>query len=110
MSTRRERRSPTVPAPSPGRRVTSRLVALALLLAACRASPPVVAPTPAPTHELGALSVTALLDLSGARAPSGATQRDALQLWLAQPGSRPPPGRLRVVDRTGRAAPAVLGL
>ena len=110
MSTRRERRSPTVPAPSPGRRVTARLVALALLLAACRASPPVVAPTPAPTHEPGALSVTALLDLSGARAPSGATQRDALQLWLDQQGSRTPRVRLRVVDVTGSAARTILEL
>src|SRR5437870_2480468 len=31
MSTRRERRSPTVPAPSPGRRVTARVVELASL-------------------------------------------------------------------------------
>jgi hypothetical protein len=55
---------------------------IALLLAACTASPRVVIePTPSPTHELGAYAVTAFLDLSGSRGPRGDAQRAAMQQW-----------------------------
>lgn len=85
-------------------------VAAALIAAACTATPPAMAPTPGPTHEPGALNVTVILDLSGSRAPNGGPQRDALQLWLDQQGSRSPRVRLRVVDVAGSTARAILEL
>ena len=110
MSMRRARRTLTAPARNPRASVAARVGALALLLAACTASPPAIAPTAVPTHEPGALDVTALLDLSGTRAPSGVPQRDALQLWLDQQGTRTPRVRLRVVDVGGSDARTLLEL
>jgi len=48
---------------------------LVLFLAACSAPTVEITPTPTPTHEPGTTLVTVLLDLSGARAPSGARRR-----------------------------------
>src|SRR5207237_848008 len=71
-------------------------------LGACTApAKPVTSPTPIPTHVPGALNVTALLDLSGSRWPSGAPQRDALQLWTDQHATAAPRVRLRIVDVAG---------
>ena len=85
-------------------------VALALGLAACTAGPAPITATPAPTHEAGALNVTALLDLSGDRTPNGGSQRDALQLWLDQQGTRTPQVRVRFVDVAGSEARTILEL
>jgi len=92
--------------------VSARLaaVALALGLAACTAGPAPITATPAPTHEAGALNVTALLDLSGDRTPNGGSQRDALQLWLDQQGTRTPQVRVRFVDVAGSEARTILEL
>ena len=85
-------------------------VALALGLAACTAGPAPITATPAPTHEAGALNVTALLDLSGDRTPNGGSQRDALQLWLDQQGTRTPQVRVRFIDVAGSEARTILEL
>jgi branched-chain amino acid transport system substrate-binding protein len=50
---------------------------------------------PSPSPEAGLLEVTALLDLSGTRAPRGDAQRNALQLWQDLDQSRGG-GRVRV--------------
>src|SRR5205814_1241594 len=42
--------------------------------------------------------VTALLDLSGSRAPNGGPQRDALQLWADQHSTATPRVKLKIVD------------
>lgn len=68
------------------------VVALVVLLGACTQANPSATPTPTPTRDPNAFNVTALLDLSGPRAPNGAPQRDALQLWADQHSS----GTLRV--------------
>ena len=60
------------------------VIALALSLIACTSAPIVAQPTVAPTREPNTLNVSVLLDLSGARAPSGQPQRSAMQLWLDQ--------------------------
>ena len=78
--------------------IASRLVALAILLGACTAANPSVTPTPTPTRDPNALNVTALLDLSGSRAPNGGPQRDALQLWADQHSSGTPRVKLRITD------------
>lgn len=85
---------------------------LALFLAACAAPPTVVTPTPSPTHEPGTTMVTVLLDLSGARAPSGIAQRNAMQLWLDQEQSRGGQRRLRAnfVDLSGSDARLLIEL
>jgi hypothetical protein len=81
------------------------LLAIAAVVGACTAAPsPATSPTPPPTHEIGALNVTALLDLSGSRWPSGAAQRDALQLWSDQHSTTTPRVRLRIVDVGGSAS------
>lgn len=87
-------------------------VALALLLAACAAPPAELSPTPSPTHEPGTTAVTVLLDLSGARAPSGVAQRNAMQLWLDQDQARGGRQRLRVkfVDLAGSDARLLIEL
>lgn len=77
-------------------------ILLALILAIACVTPPPVVLTPSPTPERGILAVTALLDLSGERAPSGASQRDALQLWVDRNPGRPV--RLDVVDVGGSDA------
>src|SRR5205823_8041020 len=74
------------------------VVALVLLLGACTAANPSASPTPAPTRDPNALNVTALLDLSGSRAPNGGPQRDALQLWADQHSTATPRVRLKIVD------------
>src|SRR2546425_2689319 len=109
---RRARRAPTERAPSVATGVSARgaAVALALGLAACAAGPAPITATPAPTHEAGALNVTALLDLSGDRTPNGGSQRDALQLWLDQQGTRTPRVRVRFVDVAGSEARTILEL
>ncbi len=84
-------------APSTATLVT-RALALVLLLAACTTPNPSVTPTPIPTRDPSALNVTALLDLSGSRAPNGGPQRDALQLWADQHASTTPRVKLRIVD------------
>ena len=92
-------------------RVLALLAAVAL--AACSSAPQVFSPTPSPTHEPNVLKVSALLDLSGPRAPSGDPQRDAMQLWLDQAGSRPTPHiqlRVKFVDVAGSDAKALLEL
>ena len=85
-------------------------LALVLLLGACTVANPSVTPTPSPTRDPNALNVTALLDLSGSRAPNGSPQRDALQLWADQHASGPPRVRLRVVDVAGSPAKTALEL
>jgi len=87
-------------------------VALALLLAACSTQPVEVTPTPSPTHEPGTTLVTVLLDLSGARAPTGVPQRNAMQLWLDQQQARGGQQRLRAkfVDLAGSDARLLLEL
>jgi len=79
---------------------------LALLLAACSTPPTTITPTPSPTREPGTTLVTVLLDLSGPRAPSGAPQRNAMQLWLDEEQARVGQQRLRVrfVDLAGSDA------
>jgi len=77
---------------------TRALVALVLVLGACTTANPSATPTPAPTRDTNALNVTALLDLSGSRAPNGGPQRDALQLWADQHASVTPRVKLKIVD------------
>lgn len=101
--TRRTTPSLTARAPS-----TAALVALALLLGACMGANPTVTPTPSPTRDPSALNVTALLDLSGTRAPNGAPQRDALQLWADQHSSATPRVKLKVVDVAGSPSKTAL--
>jgi len=74
------------------------VVALVILLGACTASNPSATPTPTPTRDPNALNITALLDLSGSRAPNGAPQRDALQLWADQHATGTPRVRLKITD------------
>ena len=86
---------------------------LALALAACSSAPQVFPPTPSPTHEPNVVNVSVLLDLSGPRSPSGSPQRQAMQLWLDQAGSRPTPHiqlRVKFVDVAGSDAKALLEL
>ena len=78
--------------------IAARLVALVVLLSACTAANPSVTPTPTPIRDPNALNVTALLDLSGSRAPNGGPQRDALQLWADQHSSGTPRVKLRITD------------
>jgi len=78
--------------------LVARALALVLLLGACTAANPSVTPTPTPTRDPNALNVTALLDLSGSRAPSGAPQREALQLWADQHTSGSPRVKLKITD------------
>jgi ABC-type branched-subunit amino acid transport system substrate-binding protein len=76
-----------------------------LLIVSCTRTPPVVVPSPTP--ETGVLEVTALLDLSGSRAPRGDPQRNALQLWSDLDQSRGGgrvPVRVKVVDVGGSDA------
>jgi len=54
--------------------------------------------------------VTALLDLSGSRAPNGAPQRDALQLWADQHASGTPRVKLKITDVAGSPSKTVLEL
>jgi hypothetical protein len=88
----------------------TRLVVLALILAACTASPPTTSPsTPPPTREPGTYSITALLDLSGSRGPRGDAQRTAMQQWVdAQRAT--PRVKLRIVDVAGSDAKLLLEL
>ena len=85
---------------------------LALSLAACSAPTVEITPTPTPTHEPGTALVTVLLDLSGARAPSGVAQRNAMQLWLDQQQLRGGPQRIRAkfVDLAGSDAQLLIEL
>lgn len=87
------------------------VVALALV-AACSGPPAEITPTPSTTHEPGTTLVTVLLDLSGARAPSGVAQRNAMQLWLDQEQARGGPQRLRAkfVDLAGSDAQLLIEL
>jgi ABC-type branched-subunit amino acid transport system substrate-binding protein len=89
---------------------TGALVALVLLLGACTAANPSATPTPAPTRDPNALNVTALLDLSGSRAPNGGPQRDALQLWADQHASATPRVKLKIVDVASSPAKTALEL
>lgn len=56
------------------------LALIGSILVACTSTAPSL-PTPSPTAEPGVLTVTALLELSGPRAPIGAQQRTAVQMW-----------------------------
>jgi ABC-type branched-subunit amino acid transport system substrate-binding protein len=85
-----------------------RALAVVLLLGACTAANPSATPTPAPTRDPNALNVTALLDLSGSRAPGGAPQRDALQLWADQHASETPRVRLKITDVAGSPSKTIL--
>ncbi|HET8567595.1 MAG TPA: ABC transporter substrate-binding protein [Candidatus Limnocylindria bacterium] len=85
---------------------------LALALAACTTAPPAI-PGPSPTPEPGFLDVTALLDLSGSRAPRGEPQRNALQLWTdldRARGGGQARVRLKVVDVGGSDARVLIEL
>jgi len=77
---------------------TAALVVVVVLIGACTAANPSATPSPTPTRDPNALNVTALLDLSGSRAPNGAPQRDALQLWADQHASGTPRVRLKITD------------
>lgn len=77
---------------------TAALVVVVVLIGACTAANPSATPSPTPTRDPNALNVTALLDLSGSRAPSGAPQRDALQLWADQHASGVPRVKLKITD------------
>ena len=84
--------------------------ALVLVLGACTAANPSATPTPTPTRDPNALNVTALLDLSGSRAPSGGPQRDALQLWADQHSSGTPRVKLKITDVAGSPSKTALEL
>ena len=88
-------------------------LALPLVLAGivgCAPPPAVfVPPTPTPTREPGTLAVTALLDLSGTRAPKGDAQRTAMQQW-ADAQRATPRVKLRIVDVAGSQTRLVLEL
>jgi hypothetical protein len=86
------------------------LIATVFLLAACAQPPPSTSPSPSATHDPATLNVTALLDLSGPRLPSGAPQRDALQLWADQHVSTVPRLRLRIVDVASVRSRAIIEL
>ena len=104
--------SPAAPAPRPVaiRASLPLVVGLALLVAACTPGAPVtVDPSPLPTHEAGTIAVTALLDLSGSRAPKGEAQRNAMQQW-ADAQRTTPRLKLRVVDVAGSDAKVLLEL
>jgi hypothetical protein len=90
--------------------LVARALALVLLLGACTAANPSATPTPTPTRDPNALNVTALLDLSGSRAPSGGPQRDALQLWADQHSAGTPRVRLKVTDVAGSPSKSALEL
>lgn len=80
------------------------LAVLLAFLVGCSATPTTVTPTPSPTREPGTTLVTVLLDLSGARAPSGVPQRNAMQLWLDQDQARAQRMRLTFIDLAGSDA------
>ena len=90
--------------------LVARTLAVVLLLSACTAANPSATPAPTPTRDPNALNVTALLDLSGARAPSGGPQRDALQLWADQHASGTPRLKLKITDVAGSPSKTVLEL
>lgn len=96
-------------APSTGA-LGARALALVLLLSACTAANPSATPTPTPIRDPNALNVTALLDLSGSRAPSGGPQRDALQLWADQHSSGTPRVKLKITDVASSASKTVIEL
>ncbi len=83
---------------------------LALLLSACTSALPVTAdPSPSATREAGTITVAALLDLSGNRAPKGDGQRSAMQQWAdTQRGT--PRVKLRIIDVAGSDAKVLLEL
>lgn len=85
-------------------------VLLAIALSACTNNTVVPIPTPVPTREPGIVNVSVLLDLSGARSPSGQPQRDAMQLWMNQPRSGPVKLRVKFVDVAGSDAKLLLEL
>ena len=86
-------------------------LAIGLVLTACsQPTPTTVTPSPIPTREAGTWSVTALLDLSGNRAPDGGPQRDALQLWADQHATASPRVKLRIVDVGGSQARTLVEL
>src|SRR5207244_13501981 len=89
---------------------TGALVALVLLLSACTTPNPSVTPTPVPTRDPNALNVTALLDLSGSRAPNGGPHRDALELSADQHSSATPRLKLKIVDVASSPSKTVLEL
>jgi hypothetical protein len=93
-----------------GRAPSTAALALVLLLSACTVTNPSVTPTPSPTRDPNALNVTALLDLSGSRAPNGGPQRDALQLWADQHSAATPRVRLKIVDVAGSPSKTALEL
>jgi substrate-binding family protein len=86
------------------------LVALVVILCSCTAANPSATPTPTPTRDPSAFDVTALLDLSGSRAPSGGPQRDALQLWADQHSSATPRVKLKITDVAGSPSKTALEL
>lgn len=83
---------------------------LTILLVSCANTPPTSLPTPAPTREPGIVNVSVLLDLSGARSPSGQPQRDAMQLWIDQQRTSPIKLRVKFVDVAGSDAKLLLEL
>src|SRR5438132_153489 len=110
-ATRRRSSRATAPARARSARMRPILLAIVAAIGTCTAPrKPVTSPTPIPTHVPGALNVTALLDLSGSRWPSGAPQRDALQLWTDQHATATPRVRLRIVDVAGSASRTLIEL
>jgi ABC-type branched-subunit amino acid transport system substrate-binding protein len=91
-------------------RVPARVLALlfAAVLVSCTSVPPVIAPTPVPTREPGAVLVSVLLDLSGPRAPGGQPQRNAMQIWIDQNAARAVKLRVKFVDVAGSDAKLLL--
>jgi ABC-type branched-subunit amino acid transport system substrate-binding protein len=87
-----------------------RALAVFLLLGACTAANPSATPSPTPTRDPNALNVTALLDLSGSRAPNGGPQRDALQLWADQHSSGTPRVKLKITDVASSPSKTVIEL
>ena len=105
----RRKASQAAPARSP-RWLRATIVALAVAIAACTASPPTTtSATPPPTREPGTYSVTALLDLSGSRGPRGDAQRNAMQQFVDGPHAGPRL-KLRIVDVAGSDAKLLLEL
>lgn len=90
-----------------------RALAIAVLVLTACVRPPQPIADVSPTPEPGYLDVTALLDLSGDRAPRGDAQRNALALWndLAQARGRGPVRiRVNVVDVGGSDARMLIEL
>src|SRR5438552_3985611 len=86
------------------------LFAVVMAISVCTPANLASTPTPAPTRDPGSLNVSALRELPGSRAPSGAPRRETLQLWADQHTIGSPRVRLRIVDVAGSPSKIVLEL